>query len=64
LEWADVRDDSLVHLLMNESNMSEINGALTEFDESDEENMDVSDIMNELAVEVSKRIDIDISEKL
>ena len=41
-----------------------INGALTEFDESDEENMDVSDIMNELAVEVSKRIDIDISEKL
>jgi hypothetical protein len=37
---------------------------LTEFDESDEENMDVSDIMNELAVEVSKRIDIDISEKL
>ena len=63
-EWADVRDDSLVHLLMNESNMSEINGALTEFDESDEENMDVSDIMNELAVEVSKRIDIDISEKL
>ena len=64
MEWADVRDDSLVHLLMNESNMSEINGALTEFDESDEENMDVSDIMNELAVEVSKRIDIDISEKL
>ena len=63
-EWADVRDDSLVHLLMNESNMSEINGALTEFDESDEENMDESDIMNELAVEISKRIDIDISEKI
>jgi hypothetical protein len=63
-EWADVRDDSLLHLLMNESNMSEISGALTEFDESDEENMDESDIMNELAVEVSKRIDIDISEKL
>jgi hypothetical protein len=59
-EWADVRDDSLVHLLMNESNMSEINRALTEFDESNEE----SDIMNELAVEISKRIDIDISEKL
>jgi hypothetical protein len=61
-EWADVRDDSLVHLLMNESNISEINGVLTESDESEEEDMDVSDIMNKLAVEVSKGIDIDISE--
>ena len=60
-EWEDVRDDSLVHLLMNESNVSEINGALTEFDESDEEDMDVSDIVSELAVEVSKCIDIDIT---
>ena len=62
-EWEDVRDDSLVHLLMNESNVSEINGALAEFEESDDEDMDVSDIVNELAVEVSKCIDIDITEQ-
>jgi hypothetical protein len=37
---------------------------LTESDESDEEDMDVSDIVNELAVEVFKRIDIDVTEKL
>ena len=28
-EWEDVRDDSLVHLLMKESNVSEINGGLS-----------------------------------
>lgn len=58
-EWADVRDDSLINVLLNDSNMSDINEALTEFDQSGEDIMDTSDFVNNLAVEVSQCIDTD-----
>ena len=62
-EWVDVRDDSFIcNVSMDESNMSAINEALNESNQTDEESMDVTDIVHELAVEVSQRIDIDINE--
>ena len=51
-EWADVCDDSLVcNMFMNDSNISDINTALDESIQSNNNSMDVSDIIHELAVE-------------
>lgn len=63
-EWADVRDDSLVcNMFMNDSNMSDINALLDESVQSNDDSMDISGIVHELAVEASQHIDIDMKEK-
>ena len=46
-------------MFMNDSNMSDINAALDESIQSNDNSMDVSGIVHELAVEASKHIDND-----
>lgn len=59
-EWEDVRDDSDMNLLFQDTtDISNISKAMSEFDQSDQCSIESSNIVNTLAYHVSQRINPD-----
>jgi hypothetical protein len=57
-DWADAQYDSMVSMpsKMNQSSISEANEALTEYDKKVDEDIDASDLVNDLGVQITLHI--------